>query len=165
MAVDATAAPRQRRLAGAQPNSGENERADLQAVALAARLAVAALAAPGPADDDLVALLDLRHPGADGLYDPRALVPEHAGQGEGERALLRHRVGVADARGDDSDQHIAGQRLVQLQLLHGERLVVLFKDGGGDLHVVSPPVTSIRDPNIAISPSGFPSPGTAAVGH
>jgi hypothetical protein len=132
--VHRRAAAREAAAAGGEPYAGADERADLQAVALSAGQAVAALAAPRPADDDLVALLDLRHAVADRGDDARALVPEDTGEGEGERSLLRDGVGVADPAGHDLDEHLARERLVDLELLDVQGLVVLLQDGGRDLH-------------------------------
>ena len=57
-------------------------------------------------------------PVADLLDDARALVPEHGrrvagGVGAGGRV----EVGVADAAGDEPDEHLAGPRLGQVDLL------------------------------------------------
>ena len=89
----------------------------------------------GEERDDVVAGRDERDAVADALDDPRALVAEHARCvaariGAGGRV----EVGVADAAGDEPNQHLAGLRLGELELLHDERLPELLEDGGADPH-------------------------------
>ena len=44
---------------------------------------------------------------------------------------------MADAAGDEADQHLAGARLGQLDLLHGERLAELLEHRGPHLHRIA----------------------------
>ena len=70
------------------------------------------------------------------LDDAGALVAQH------ERAIHREaavavdhvQVAVADAGGDGAHQHLAAPRLVDVDLLDGQRLVHLAEDGSGHFH-------------------------------
>ena len=59
---------------------------------------------------------------AEGVDDPRDLVSEHAGHGEGEVAAGDVEVGVADAAGGDADEDLAGRRGGAGDVLDPERL-------------------------------------------
>src|ERR687897_176550 len=66
-----------------------------------------------------------------------ALVAEHHRHAAGaEVAVGEVQVGVADAGGGDAHEQLAGARRVELELLHGERLVVRVQHGGADLHAM-----------------------------
>jgi hypothetical protein len=41
---------------------------------------------------------------------------------------------MADAAGDEPDEHLARLRLLQVELLDDERLAEFLEDGGADLH-------------------------------
>ena len=69
------------------------------------------------------------------LDDAGALVAEHAGRVAGRvGAGGGVEVGVADAAGDEADEHLAGLRLGEVELLDDEGLAELLEDGGTDLH-------------------------------
>ena len=84
---------------------------------------------------DVVARADQRDAVADALDDARALVPEHARRVAGRvGAGGGVEVGVADAAGDEAHEHLAGLRLLEVELLDDERLAEFLEDGGADLH-------------------------------
>ncbi len=106
--------------------------------------AMDALAALGGEQrDDVVARRDEPAPAVtDLLHHTGAFVAEHtrrvAGRvGSGGRV----QVGVADAAGREPDERLARLRLVEVDLLDGERLSELLQDGGADPHG--------RDANVA----------------
>ncbi len=69
------------------------------------------------------------------LDDARALVTEHARRVPGRvGAGGRVQVGVADAAGDEPDEHLARPGLGELDVLDDERLAELLEHGGADLH-------------------------------
>ncbi len=73
---------------------------------------------------------------ADRLDDARALVAEHRRRVAGRvGAGGRVEVGVADAAGDEPDQHLARAGLGEVELLHDERLPELLEDRGSHLHL------------------------------
>ena len=82
-------------------------------------------------------------PVADPLDDAGALVAEHGRRVAGRvGARGGVEVGVADAAGDEPDQHLAGPRLGELDLLDGERLAELLEHRGAHLHPRPPsPIT------------------------
>ena len=100
------------------------------------RQAVFALAAFGRVErDDVVALLQAGHAGADVDDDAGTLVAEDRGEeafrvvaGEGEP------VGVTEPSGLDLDQDLAGLRAFQLDGLDREGLAGGKGDGGADVH-------------------------------
>ena len=98
--------------------------------------AVDALAALGREQrDDVVALAQRGDALADPLDDPRALVAEHGRRVAGRvDARGRVQVGVADAAGDEPDQHLAGTWVSQLDLLDDERLAELLEHRSTHLH-------------------------------
>ena len=98
--------------------------------------AVDALAALGREErDDVIAGRDERDAVTDPLDDARALVAEHARRvARSGRRRGRVEVGVADAAGDEPDEHLARLRLRELDLLHDERLTELLEHRGADLH-------------------------------
>ena len=76
---------------------------------------------------------------ADPLDDARALVPEHrrrvaGGVGAGRRV----QIGVADAAGDETHEHLARLGLGQVDLLHLERPTELLENCGANLHLACP---------------------------
>ncbi len=98
--------------------------------------AVDALPALGREQGDrVVADRDRAHVRAERLHDARALVPEH-GRGISGRIDPRSgvHVGVADAAGDEPDQHLARPRISQVQLLDDERTAELLQHRGAYLH-------------------------------
>ena len=60
---------------------------------------------------------------ADLLDDPRRLVAEDGGRGEGVEAVDEVQVAVADAGGDDAHEHLAARGLVDVDVLDRERLI------------------------------------------
>ena len=96
---------------------------------------------------------------ADALDDAGALVPEHGRRVAGRvGARGRVEVGVADAAGDEPDEHLARPRLGQLELLNRERRAELLQDGGPDLHAAARPRQAARS---SASRSGVrPTPST-----
>jgi hypothetical protein len=113
--------------------------ADRQAEVGALVEAVDALPALGREEgDDVVARRQRADLGTDRLDDAGALVPEHGrrvagGVGAGGGV----EVGVADAAGVEADQHLAGPRLGQLDLLHRQRLAELLQNRGAHLHAAT----------------------------
>ena len=72
---------------------------------------------------------------ADALDDARALVAEHGRRiARGISAGGGVEVGVADAAGDQADEHLAGAWLGEIDLLDGERGAELLEDCCTDLH-------------------------------
>ena len=67
------------------------------------------------------------------LDHPRALVPEHDRLRRMAAGVLVQ-VGVADAGGDQADAHLAGARLLLLELLERGRVAGAAADRGGDPH-------------------------------
>ena len=98
--------------------------------------AVDALAALGREQrHDVVAGLKERDPLADLLDHAGALVAEHRRGVAGRvRARRRVEVGVADAAGLEPHQHLARARLLELDLLHGQRLPELLENGRAHSH-------------------------------
>ena len=85
--------------------------------------------------DDVVALGERGDALADALDDARALVAEHRRRVAGRvGARGRVEIGVADAARDEPDEHLAGPRLGEVELLHLERRAELLEHGGADLH-------------------------------
>ena len=80
----------------------------------------------------MVARHDLGHGIADGLDDPGAFMPQHHRQGRGEVLVTHHHVGMADAGGDHTHEHLVGTRPLDLAVLQHERRSGLSGDGGGD---------------------------------
>ena len=62
-----------------------------------------------------------RTPGPTASTMPGALVPEHQRQVVGPDALHHVQIGPADARCGDAHAHLAGVRLVELDLLDAQR--------------------------------------------
>ena len=83
----------------------------------------------------MVPRLQRRDTVADPLDDTRALVPEH-GRRVARRVGARRRVevGVADAAGDEPDEHLARLRLGEGDLLDDERRPELLQHCGPNLH-------------------------------
>jgi hypothetical protein len=83
----------------------------------------------------MVTRLDERYALADPLDDAGALVAEDAGRiPRGVGPGCRVQVGVTDAAGDESDEHLTGPRIRQVDLLHDERLTELLEHRGTRLH-------------------------------
>ncbi len=87
----------------------------------------------------MIAFFHRRHAGADIDDDAGAFVAENRGKqalriGAREREL----VGVADAGGFDLDQHFAGARAVELDGGDFERFAGGERDGGTNVHEISP---------------------------
>src|SRR5262249_21929745 len=110
----------------------------------AARTAELALPALGDVEgDDVVAGADAGDAGADLLDHAAALVPEDDGEAAlGVLAREGEGVGVADTAGADADQHLAGARPFDLDLLDLQRSSGLPGDGGACLHR-SPPTMAV----------------------
>jgi hypothetical protein len=70
----------------------------------------------------------------DGLDDARSLVPGDHRRRHGALGHPRHDVGVAHTGTDDTDEHLAGSGVGQLDGLDGVGAVGGTEDGGLDLH-------------------------------
>ena len=82
------------------------------------------------AGDHVVARLHVGDVAADGLDDARGLVAEHGRRGPRPLALHEVEVAVAQARRGGADQDFARTRVVDLDVLDGQRLVGGVVDGG-----------------------------------
>src|SRR4051794_12191389 len=89
---------------------------------------------------------------ADRLDDARALVAED------RRRIARRvgarrgvHVGVADAAGLQPDEHLAGLRLGEIDLLDHERRAELLQDGGSHTHAGQPTRGPPRAARAALS--------------
>ena len=83
----------------------------------------------GQAGNDVVArfeLIDLR---ADGLDDPRGLVPEDGGRGKLIETVDMVQIAVAHPTGDDAYDDFVIDGRVDVDLLNGERLMRAMKNG------------------------------------
>ena len=76
----------------------------------------------------MVARLELRDAGTDGLDDAGALVAENGGVGHGGGAVEVVEVAAADATGGGLDEHLAFDRLVDLDVFDGDRLADVVED-------------------------------------
>src|SRR5205085_7750307 len=123
--------------------------ADREAEIRARVAAVDALAALGREErDDVVAGREGRDAVADAFDDACALVAEHRRRVTGGiRAGSGVQVGVADAARDEPDEHFAGVRLREIELLHRERGAEVVENRGSDLHrrIVSRARFAIRE--------------------
>jgi hypothetical protein len=98
-----------------------------------------AAAAERERHDDVVADREVGHVSADLLDYTRALVAQHAGQGEGDEPLAGTEVGVAEPGGDDAHEHLVALRAFDLDLFEHERFVVGGQHRcGGGRHGCSP---------------------------
>ena len=113
--------------------------ADREAEVRAVRAAVLALAALGREQrDDVVADGEVADVVADRLDHPGALVAEHRRRVAGRVGARRGvHVGVADAARLQADEHLAGLRLGEIDLLDHERRAELLQDGGSHAHCVT----------------------------
>jgi hypothetical protein len=102
-----------------------------------ARVAGPALTAGVESQYDVVPRLDAGDIGADRLDNSRALVPEHGGQRQRHAARTRGEVGMADADPADADEHLAGGRFRELDLLQQERRIELAQQRRSRPHVSS----------------------------
>ena len=131
--------------------------ADREAEVRPRRAAVDALAAlRGEERDDVVAGRERVDAVADPLDDAGALVPEHGRRVAGRIGAGRGvEVGVADAAGDEANEHLARLRLGELELLHLERRAEVLQHGGADLHRAARSVASKPDVRCDLSQNGF----------
>ena len=74
--------------------------------------------------DDVVAALEIVNAGADLLDHPGRLMAERHRHGARPIAFDNGQVGVAQARGTNPDQRLAGAGRIQLNFLNGEGLRV-----------------------------------------
>ncbi len=65
----------------------------------------------------MVAGLDARYPGTHRFDDARSLVAEHRRRLPRDRAVDHGKVGVADARRLDGDEHLAAARILHRELV------------------------------------------------
>ena len=85
--------------------------------------------------DDVVADRERADAVTDLLNHARAFVPEHRRRVAGRiRARRGVEIGVADAAGDEANEHLARTRLGQVDLAHDERRSELLENRGSDLH-------------------------------
>src|SRR5262245_33363767 len=83
----------------------------------------------------MVAFLDVLDVGAELLDHPSAFVTEHGRRVAGRIGAGRGiEVGVADATGNEAEEHLALLGLGQFELLNLERLAELLEDRGACLH-------------------------------
>src|SRR5262245_4529305 len=87
-----------------------------------------------PAENDVIAGLDLRHIGADLAHDPGSLVTEHDRRAHGPLISRRVKVAVAHAGRFDFDEDFAGPRRIELGLLDRHRLAAFPENGCSYLH-------------------------------
>ena len=76
----------------------------------------------------MIAGHDRRHASSHLFDHAGALVPQDAGQADGEVAVHEVVVGVADPGRADPDQHLSVVGTVQVHLLHPQRLLDLVED-------------------------------------
>ena len=88
------------------------------------------------AEHHVVAGLHRGHALPHRVDDAGALMPEHDRQRRRQHLVAHERVGVADAGRHHPHPHLAGPRLIQLQLHDLERFRGDAGDGGGDAHDV-----------------------------
>ncbi len=85
--------------------------------------------------DDVVTGHDAGHPAADVLDNAGPLVPEHGRRvAGGVSAGSGEEVGVADAAGNEANEHLAVPRLGEIELLNLERGTELLQDCCARLH-------------------------------
>src|SRR5207244_410952 len=85
--------------------------------------------------DDVIARSDRGDAIANCLDDARSFVPEDRGRIAGRVGTRgRVEVRVADAAGDQADEHLTGFRLGEIELLDLERLAEPLEHRGADLH-------------------------------
>ena len=141
-AIDGLAAERQPRPAAEQrafPDRG-GERPARRRPAAAAGAALAAGRRPG--EDDAVSLTERPRVAADCLDHAGALVPEHDRRRPVPLALVGVQVRATDTDGAHADDDLAGQRLLDLQLLDLQPAGRVH-DGRAHPHRISiPPLTS-----------------------
>ena len=101
-------------------------------------LAMVAVAAAGEGEDDVVAHADAFNVGADFLDNARTFVAEHEGERERHDLLDDGLVRVADAGGDEFDQHFVSGGAGEVDGFDGEFAVDFTRDGGLDLHGLLP---------------------------
>jgi hypothetical protein len=82
----------------------------------------------------MIARFDGGYALADGLNDARRLVAENRRRARGQRSVKNVEIAVADAAGDGPDQNFGRIGLINLDFLHGERLVGRAHDCGFDFH-------------------------------
>jgi hypothetical protein len=111
--------------------------ADCKAQVRARALTVDALAALRREErHDMVAQCEIAHTLAERLDDACALVAEHGRRvAGGVDTGRRVQIGVTDTAGDEPDEHLAGLRVGELELLHDERLPELLEQRGTHLHL------------------------------
>ena len=99
------------------------------AVGVTGEALLALAAEDGQARDHAVAGLDVAHVRPHRLHDARGLMAEHRGKlGQRIGAIDEVEVAVTDAAGDGAHQHLAPDRLVDVDLLDDERLVGPVKE-------------------------------------
>ena len=97
---------------------------------LAVRARRARAAGADERHDDVVALGDTLHAGADLDDDPRRLVPEHRRQRASPGALEVVEVALADRAGGEPDPQLAASGRCELHVLDHERFAERAADGG-----------------------------------
>ena len=85
----------------------------------------------------MVADVDARNSGTDGLHDAGALVPEHRGAPSRRGAVDRILIGVAHAARMQADTDLARAGLGQLELRHRHRPARALEHGRADPHAVA----------------------------
>src|SRR5205814_1463406 len=95
-----------------------------------------AAAEAGEAGDDMVAGAHCRDVRADRLDDAGAFMAEHDRAVEREAAdpVDDMQIAVTDAGRDGAHQHLAAERLVDIDRFDRQRFLHLAEDGGFDLH-------------------------------
>ena len=126
--------------------------------------AVDALPALGSEErDHVVAGRDERDAVTDALDDAGSLVPEHARRVAGRvGAGGGVEVGVADAAGGEPDEHLAGLRLGEVDLLDDERAAELLENCCADFHGASLACSGARgEASASPRPAALPTAGCA----
>lgn len=82
----------------------------------------------------MIALLYRSYLGTDCLDDTGWFVAKDSGHPRGQRATQAMEIAMADTGRDRAHEHFVRARFVDLDLLHGERLIRLAQNGGFDLH-------------------------------
>ena len=141
-AIDRLAAEREPRPATEQRALADRrgERAARRGPAAAAGAALAAGRRPG--EDDAVSLAEPTCVAADGLDHAGSLVPEHDRRRPVPLALVGVQVGAADADGAHPDDDLAGQRLLDVELLDLQPAGLVHDRRPGPHRISIPPLTS-----------------------
>ena len=87
-----------------------------------------------PRTDDVIAYLDGRYIATNSFDDSRSLVTQHDGKRIRQRALDRFEIGVTQACGPDTHQHVARLEVCHVERVDRQRRVDAVQNGGSELH-------------------------------